>query len=104
MNTPTIREMAEQHPGSAWQSLVNYANWTKNLSISRTAQRLTHLSGPQFFNAITRILDDAYPNQQGRVFFKEFVIGLDSMNSIKYADAVRQQFADALAKIISGAH
>ncbi len=52
MNTPTIREMAEQHPGSVWQSLVDYANWTKNLSINRTAQRLICLSGPQFYNAV----------------------------------------------------
>lgn len=48
--------MADWHPGSVWQSIVNYADWTRTLDLGATARRLTRLSGPQFRDAVTRLL------------------------------------------------
>lgn len=59
MSAPSIREMADQHPGSVWQSLVDWANWTRRLDVSPTARRLTALRGPQFRRAVAKMLADA---------------------------------------------
>lgn len=58
--------MADDHPGSVWQSIVDYANWTRKLDVSATASRLTRLSGPQFRRAVIRHLADMFADDEQR--------------------------------------
>jgi hypothetical protein len=58
--------MADDYPGSVWQSVVDYANWTRTLDVSATARRLTRLSGPQFRKAVMRRLAEMYADDECR--------------------------------------
>jgi hypothetical protein len=64
VNAPSIRQMADDYPGSVWQSIVNYANWTRTLDVSATTKRLTRLSGPKFYHAVMRHLAEMYVDDE----------------------------------------
>ncbi len=63
MNAPAMRDIAEQYPGSVYQSIVDYANWTRKLSVSPLAARLTRLTGPQFRRAVNRTLSGMFDGE-----------------------------------------
>jgi len=56
--------MADNYPGSVWQSIINYADWTQKLNISATAKKLTRLNGPQLRKAVTKHLVDAWERDE----------------------------------------
>jgi len=52
----SMQEAEFLHPGSAFRSIVDHANWLDELNISRVAKRLTRLRGRHFIAAVQRIL------------------------------------------------
>jgi hypothetical protein len=50
----TMRDIAAQHPGSVYASLVAASDWLSKLNISGRAKRLSRLQGPPLLRAFDR--------------------------------------------------
>ena len=50
----SMRDIAAQHPGSVYASLIAASDWLSKLRISSTAKRLSRLQGPSLLRAFDR--------------------------------------------------
>lgn len=52
----SIFDIASLHPGSVFQSMLEYANWLGTCDISEFAKRLTRLRGNKFQQAVESLI------------------------------------------------